>query len=463
MIFVNLTLFYAFMRSIIMKFVVIGGDAAGMSAASRAKRLDPKSEITVFEQTHDVSYSACGMPYNIADPQTPIDKLIVRRAEVFREKQGIDLYLAHRVTAIDRTAKIISGVKQNGQSFECAYDKLLIATGASPIIPSIAGADNKGVLPLKTLDDGRILKDYVGKKSVKRAVIIGMGYIALEMAESLRKREIEVAMVKPRPRILPWMNEELAKIVISELEENNVELHAGYNPVSIEAGDRELTLNCDGLALKSQLILPAIGVTPNSQLAADAGLKLGLHDSISVDRCTRTSDPDIYSAGDCADVFNVITGKKDWVPLALIANRAGRVTADNIFGQKLELQGIAGTSVFKVFSLQVARSGLTVDEAHKHGFDPVEITIESRSRAHGHAGNKTIHVAMVGDKKSGRLLGAQMVGQEGAAHRINSIAVALHNHMTVADFWQTDLAYAPPFSPVWDPLLTAANQLARKL
>jgi NADPH-dependent 2,4-dienoyl-CoA reductase/sulfur reductase-like enzyme len=211
------------------------------------------------------------------------------------------------------------------------------------------------------------------------------------------------------------------------------------------------------------MVLVAIGIHPNSELAADAGLQLGPDGAIAVDRRLRTSDEAIYAAGDCADAIHVVTGQPVWIPLALRANRAGWAVADNVCGKKAELDGVAGTAVFKVFDLEVARSGLTEAQAREAGLDPVAVTIQSRSRAHAHPGSQTIWVHLVGDRSSGRLLGAQMVGPEGVAHRINAVAVALHARLSVATFAQTDLAYAPPFGPVWDPMLTAANQLLKKL
>jgi NADPH-dependent 2,4-dienoyl-CoA reductase/sulfur reductase-like enzyme len=211
------------------------------------------------------------------------------------------------------------------------------------------------------------------------------------------------------------------------------------------------------------LVLVAIGVKPNSALAVESGLETGPKNSIAVKRNMLTSDVDIYAAGDCADAYHVVTGQRTWIPLALRANRAGWAVADSLSGKDIQLDGVAGTAVFKVFDLQVARTGLGVDEAIANGFDPVEVSIESRSRAHSHPGNTTIYAQMVGDKKSGRILGAQMVGYEGVAHRINAVSVALHQKMSVASYSQCDLAYAPPFSPVWDPTLTAANQLLKKM
>jgi NADPH-dependent 2,4-dienoyl-CoA reductase/sulfur reductase-like enzyme len=211
------------------------------------------------------------------------------------------------------------------------------------------------------------------------------------------------------------------------------------------------------------MVLVGIGVNPCSRIAATAGLKLSVQKSIAVDRNLRTSDLNIYAAGDCADAYHVVTGKKTWVPLALRANRSGWAVADNVCGKDVALDGVAGTSVFRAFDFEVARTGLSATEAEKFGFEPVENMIKSGSKAHAHPGNTTIMVNMIGDKKSGRLLGAQMVGTEGVAHRINGPAVALHANMTVGQYCQTDLAYAPPFGPTWDPTLTAANQLLKKM
>jgi len=294
-------------------------------------------------------------------------------------------------------------------------------------------------------------------------IIIGMGYIALEVCEALVARGIGVEMVKPRPTLFPWMNSSLAGVIKEEIESHGVLIHPGQEIQSIARDQDNLKVICKDLILEGQMILVAVGVKPNSEIADRAGLELGPGGSIAVGKDLRTSDEEIFAAGDCADAFHVVTGQKTWIPLALRANRAGWGVADNVTGKRVELEGIAGTAVFKVFDLQVARSGLSLAEAGKYGFDPVENTIKSRSRAHAHPGSLTLYIQMVGDRKSGRLLGAQMVGKEGAAHRIDAIAVALHQKMTVDAFSQCDLAYAPPFSPVWDPMLTAANQLIKKM
>ncbi len=447
-----------------MRFVIIGGDAAGMSAASRCKRNDPDVEVVVLERTSDVSYSACGMPYNLADPARSMDELIVRRAGVFREKQDIDLRLGHDVNSIHRERKTVTGKTSSGDDFELEYDVLMIAAGARPIILDIPGADLPGVLPLKSLDDGRRMKSYIADQKVQSALVIGTGYIGLEMAEALYELGIRTEMAEILPRLLPWMPEEMAQVVKDELEAKDIKLRLGVETKMIERQGEQLKVSfSEGEEATVDMVIMGVGVRPNSELAAEAGLELGPGRAIAVDRHLRTTDSDIYAGGDCADAFNVITGERVWVPLALRANRAGWAVADNVTGSQVELTGIVGTGVFKVLDLEVARTGLSAQEAKRSGFEPMDNSIKSRSRAHAHPGNQTIHINMIADTRTGRLLGAQMVGNEGVAHRINSVAVALHAGMTLAEFAQCDMAYAPPFSPVWDPLLTAGNQLLKKL
>lgn len=446
-----------------MKFVIIGGDAAGMSAASKARRNDSKLEITVLEATTDVSYSACGMPYNIAEADRVMDDLVVRRADVFREKQAVDLRLGHFAQTIDRTHKKVLGLAAGKDDFEVHYDKLLIATGARPVRLDIPGTNLPGVHVLKSLEDGRRIKDFLASRKVKTVLIVGTGYIGLEMADAFHARGIKVVMVDILPRLLPWLPPETAELVKQELEGKGIEVHLEVDINAFQPDGISVRALIDDRELVADMILIAAGIVPNSELAAQAGLDLGPKKSIAVDKFLRTSDRDIYAAGDCADSFHVVTGQRVWIPLALIANRAGWAVADNVTGRHVELTGIVGSAAFKVLDLEVARTGLSFAEARQAGFEPVEASIKSRSRAHAHPGNQTIHVNLIADTKTGKLLGGSIVGKEGAAHRIDSLAVALHAGMRVDQFFQCDMAYAPPFSPVWDPLLTAANQLMKNL
>lgn len=447
-----------------MKFVIIGGDAAGMSAASRAKRQQPEMQVTVLEKTQDVSYSACGMPYNLADAGRSMDELVVRSAQAFREKQNIELFTGHEAKTLDAAKRQVTAVDASGQEHAFAYDRLLIATGGRPIVPDLPGMHLDGVLVLKSLEDGRRIKQYLAQQQVRHAVILGMGYIAMEMCEALHALGVAVEMVKPRPVLLPWLEPQLAEIVRQELMRHDVGVHDGCPVQHIsKAPDGRLQVICADRQITTDMVLVAIGITPNSELAEGAGLELSVGRSIAVDRRLQTSDPHVYAAGDCADAYHVVTQAKTWIPLALRANRSGWAVADHVCGGSVRLEGVAGTGVFRVFDLEVARTGLNPEEARQAGFEPVHITIKTRSRAHAHPGASDIHVSMVGDRGSGLLLGVQMVGREGVAHRINAAAVALHVRLRVAGFSQMDLAYAPPFGPTWDPLLVAANQLQKKM
>lgn len=387
----------------------------------------------------------------------------MRRAEVFREKQGIAVLTGHRAESIDRGRRVVAGTTLEGGPFEQPYDKLLIATGAEAVVPGLPGADLPGVLPLKNLEDGRRIKRLLAAGGVERAVILGMGYIAMEMCETLRGLGIAVDMVKPNPVFMPWLDPELAAAVRAELDTRQVGVHAGKQLEGIEAVKGGLAVRGAGFGFECQLVLVAVGVRPSSGLAREADLELSVAGAVAVDRTLRTSDPDIFSAGDCADAFHVVTGEKTWVPLALRANRAGWAVADAVCGAPTALDGVAGTAVFKVFDLEVARTGLSAAEAQAAGFDPVVAAIKSSTRAHSYPGAAPLYVSAVGDRGTGRLLGMQIVAGDGAAHRINAPAVALHAGLTVAQFAQTDLAYAPPFGPSWDPMLTCATQLLKKL
>jgi len=369
----------------------------------------------------------------------------------------------HSAESIDPQKKSVSGTKSDGMRFEFAYDKLLIATGGAAIRPDLVGFNLPGVVVLKSLADGRKIKQLLKENRVRKAIIIGMGYIALEMCESLVGLNIGVDMVKPNPVFLPWLEPSMSQAVRDELKAKGVGVHAGHTVEGIDQTAGGLQVNCGELTLRADMVLVGIGVAPCSQIAENAGLRLSTNNSIAVDHKLQTSEAHIYAAGDCADAYHVVTGEKTWIPLALRANRAGWAVADNVCGKEARLDGIAGTAVFRVFDFEVARTGLSMPEARKAGFDPVHNMIQSQSRAHSYHGGRPIWVNMIGDKKSGRLLGVQMVGKEGVAHRINGPAVALHNRMTVRDYSQMDLAYAPPFGPTWDPTLTAANQLMKKL
>ncbi|PIE75198.1 MAG: pyridine nucleotide-disulfide oxidoreductase [Deltaproteobacteria bacterium] len=446
-----------------MKILIIGGDAAGMSAASRIKRKYPENEVTVLEATQDVSYSACTMPYSIADPDDDIERLIVRAPEKFKET-GIKLHLGHRVTGIDRKNKKVYGKKDDEKEFEFDYDKLFIATGNRPFMPPVEGLYIKGVFPLKSLEDGRKIDIFLENNNVRKALIIGMGYIGIEMCEALHSRNIEITMVEAGNSLLPWLHKELRSQIEKELEEKNVKYFTGKLVKKIEKKGEVLIVSTGEEFFETDMVIASMGVVPNTEFAVAAGIEPGPSNALKVNEFMQTNDPDIYSAGDCASAKHIVSGKDVWIPLALTANRGGRVAAENITEEKkLKFPGTLGTAVFKAFDYEIARTGLNFAESVDAGFEPVEIIIKTRSKAHTCKNSQKVYINMIGDKKSGKLLGLFMVGKEGVARRINSGAVALHAKMKVKDLADVDTAYAPPFSPVWDPVILAAGELAKKI
>lgn len=450
-----------------MRIVIVGADAAGMSAASQLRRLAPAVEVVVLEKTHDVSYGACGLPYKLR-PDDDVESLVVVSAAQFRAERGIDLRVGHTVTGIDRGARTVSGDGPDGR-FEVGYDKLILATGAAAIVPPIEGLRElglEGVCFLKTLQDGRDLRAALATEP-RRVVIIGGGYIGLEAADNLRELGLEVTVVEALPELLPFLPEGGRARVIEELAAHGVELRVGTRATRVSrddgAGGRLRVDTRPGTPLHADLVIVAVGVRANSDLAAAAGLPLGVGGSIAVDAASVTEDPDVLAVGDCAEALHALTGAATWVPLALRANRAGKLAAFTALGRRREAPPILGTAVFKLFDLAVARTGLTVAEARDAGLEPVAVEVTTGATAHYYRAHTKLQVGLVADRGSGRLVGATLVGPVGSAHRIDTVAAVLHLGATPAQLYDMDLAYAPPFGPAWSPWLTAASVLGKKL
>ena len=465
--------------------VVVGGDAAGMSAASKFKRDAPDREVVVFEKGEWVSYGACGLPYYVKGDVETLEDLVSVPAEAFREERDIDLRTGHEVTAIDRDARTVTVEGPEG-TFEQAYSDLLIATGAHALTPPLDGMDLNGVFTLHDMNDAPRIRQFLGMDTPTASLpdlgygeaaatyaeleapdavaIIGGGYIGIEMAEAFAEHGLTVHLFEMLPHTLQPFGPEAAAVVEDHLREQGVEVHLdtavdgflGDDAVSaVAAGDVEVDVD---------LALVGAGVAPNTDFAEAAGIELGETGAIATDEHGRTNDEHVYAAGDCAEATHVVTGDPDHVPLALTANRAGRAIGATLAGDPTPVGEIAGTAVLKAFDLEVARTGIIDEErAREAGFDPVSVTIDAQSRAHYYPGGQEIQIVLVGDRDSGRVLGASMVGREGVAKRIDTVATALHAEMTVEQLSYLDLAYAPPFSPVWDPVLTAGKVLAGKL
>jgi NADPH-dependent 2,4-dienoyl-CoA reductase/sulfur reductase-like enzyme len=445
------------------RLVVIGGVAAGMSAASRARKLRPDMEILVFEKSGYVSYAACGMPYLISDKVKSANNLVVYDAQFFKEKRGIDVFLHHEVRQIfpqKRIVLILNG--KTGEETEYSYDKLLISTGARPIIPSIKGIDLKGVFTLRILEEGAAIKEYIIQKSPKKGLILGGGYIGMEMAEAFAENGIDVTVVEKMPGILGTMDDEINQVVEEELKVNNVTLIKSKAIVEF-AGDESYISRAvldDGESLDADIALIGAGIRPNSEIAKDAGIELG-RAAIKVNERMETNIPDIYAAGDCAEAYHLVLGRNVHIPLGTTANKQGRVAGENIAGGDSIFPGIVGTATFKVFDLEVGRTGITEKEALNEGIEYSTKVIEHISRAHYYPGASKIRIKLMANSKTGVLLGAQMVGKEGVSQRIDVFATAITAKMTAQEIGDLDLGYAPPFAPVYDPILISANELQK--
>jgi NADPH-dependent 2,4-dienoyl-CoA reductase/sulfur reductase-like enzyme len=452
------------------RFVIIGGDAAGMSAASKARRENPGLEIIVLEKGNWASYGACGLPYYIKGDIKNIQDLVAISPEIFREKRGIDLRLNQEAIRILPEDKELV-VHTRAGDYNLGYDKLLISTGARAIKPKIPGIDANGIFTLRDMDSGKNIKEYLQKNLPESVLIVGGGYIGIEMAEAFHANGLKVYIVELLPHILNSFGTEITAVVENHLK-NYAQLRLGkyvntiietdMGELSVQIKDKKATNYEENIS--TDMVLLATGITPEITIAEEAGITIGETGAIAVDEYGRTNIPGIYAAGDCAEAKHVVTGQPVYIPLALTANRNGRAIGSTIGGSATCLASITGTAVVKVFQLEVATTGIIdIELAEKNGFNPVKVAVDSHSRAGYCPKAKPIKISIIADKKSKRLLGASMAGEEGVVKRIDIIATALSGQFTVEQLENLDLAYAPPFSPVWDPVLTAAKVLNSKL
>lgn len=459
-------------------YVIIGGDAAGMSAASKIKREQPDAHVIVFERESYISYSACGMPYWLAGVVESDRRLIVLTPERARDRRGIDVRIGHEVVGIDSRQKNITVQRlATGETLVQPYAKLLIATGASALKPLINGLDLPGVFTLRKLTDARQIDRFLAEHTARRGVIIGGGYIGLEMAEALHARGLEVTVIELLPQIMPNFDADMVQAVTTHLAEKGVTVLTGLRVRTVEQGQEQLAVLTEPAAnqqggkagIATDLILVATGVRPNSELAKAAGLHLGASNAIWVDDQMRTSAPDVYAAGDCVAHQHLVLNQPAWIPLATSANKGGRIAGENMAGGNATFPGIIGTAVVKVFDYTMAVTGLT-EQAAKHsghfganGEDVGVAVIDENDRAGYWPGVTEIKVKVVFQKSTGRLLGGQIVGKDGVNKRIDILATAIHARMTVMEVGMLDLSYAPPYSPPWDPVQVCANVAAKEV
>lgn len=446
--------------------VVIGGVAAGTSAASQAKRRLPSAEVILLERGSTVSYGACGIPYNLQEPLRPIEDLIAISAERFRSERQIDVRLHHEVLAIEPDARRVRvHDRAQGREYALDYDELIISTGAEPVPLKLPGHDFPGVFLLRELSDGADIKRYLAEHAPRSAIIVGGGYIGMEMAETLRARGLSTRVLEKGPEIVPGFDPQIAQLVRDELAQQEVSVETGIELQAIEwAKDSQLfSVRTDRARFTADLVLVATGIRPNVALAKAAGVRLGESGAIAVDDHQRTNLPHVWAAGDCAEAQHRVTGKSAWIPLGTTANRQGKVAGANAAGGDDRFAGIVGTGVFKVFEMQVARSGLGPSELKKLGIDAVVAGSTQMSRASSVSGGQAIRTVLFVERGSGRLLGAQMAGRDGVGGRIDVYATALTAGMTVQQIEGLDLAYAPPFAPVYDPIAIAATVAKKAL
>ena len=451
------------------RLVVIGGVAAGMSAASSYRRLKPEAEAIVLEKDYFISYGACSLPYYVSDDVKDFQDLISLTPKVATEERGINVLTRHEATGIDFSKKEVS-VKNHNKNEDTiiSYDRLVIATGGLPVKPPLPGIDLQHVFTIRTLLDGIEIKKFIDEwgssKRIMKAIIVGGGYIGMEMCESLRKRGLEVTVIEKMDRVLGTMDKSITDVVEEKIKAEGVKLLKETSVEGFEGSNGTVTgVRTDRGVFDADLVLLAIGARPNTKLAREAGIELGANGAVKVDDYLRTNMPDVYAAGDCAEAKHLVTGKKVYIPLGTTANKQGRIAGENAAGMSNVFEGIVGTAITKVFDLEVARTGLSPLEAEREGYKFFVSTIKGQSRSSAYPSGKRILVSFFVDNETGRFLGAQMVGEEGVAHRIDTLAACLYGRMTVEDVARLDLGYAPPFATVWDPILVAANVAIKKL
>lgn len=440
--------------------VVIGGGAAGMSAASRARRLQPHWTITVFERTSWVSFILCGLPYYVDGLVPDLQQLVAYPPQFFERERRIRMRLHHQVEMIDPQEQVLA-VKDltSGRQFSHRYGKLVLAMGAHALRPSLPGLDLANVFVLHSMDDGWAMRAVLQGGGLERGAIVGAGYVGLEMAEALRQSGLEVLLLEALSQVLPGAEPEVAALVEQELLRHGVVVRKS-DTVSALLGDGRVTaLRTSAGEYPVDFVLLSVGIRPSVSLAQEAGIALGPSGAVAVNDRLETSAPNVYAAGDVAEAWHLLLGRPAWVPLGTTANKQGRIAGENAAGGDARFAGIVGTAAFKVFDLEVARTGLTEAEARAQGFDPIATTVRHRSRARYYPGSSELVLKLVADKRTGKALGGQMVGREGAAKRIDVLATALHAGMTVADLIGLDLSYAPPFATVWEAVQIAARQL----
>lgn len=436
-----------------MKLVIIGGVAGGASAATRARRLSEDAEIVVFERGPDVSFANCGLPYYIGGEIDDRDHLLVASPALLTGRFRLDIRTRTEVVAIDRAARVVRVRRlADGVEYEESYDRVILATGAAPLRPPIPGIDLPGIETLRNLQDVDRIKAAVDR-GVAAAVVVGAGFIGLEVAENLVRRGVDTTVVELQDQILPPLDREMTAPLVGQLAEHGVALRLGQSAEAFEPAASGLRVRLkSGEALEAQLVILGIGVRPENKLAVDAGLKVGARGGIAVDEHMRTSDPEIYAVGDAVEVTGYVTGAPTQIPLAGPANRQGRIAADHIFGRRSHYRGSQGTAIVRVFGRTAALTGETEKTLRRAGISFGKVYVHPNQHAGYYPGARPMTIKLLFEPVNGKLLGAQVVGEDGVDTRINVLATALQARMTVFDLAEAELAYSPQYGSAKDAI-----------
>jgi len=437
-----------------MKVLVIGGVAAGTKTAAKLKRVDRSIQVTIITKDKDISYAGCGLPYYVGGLIESRDELIVNTPQKYAALTGVEVLTGREAVALDSQAKTVRAVNADtGEEEIYTYDACVIATGASAILPDMSGVGLPGVFKLRTPDDAIGLRAFVQEKPVRRAVVAGGGFIGLELAENLKDLGIDVTIVQRPKQLMNPFDADMASFIHNEMRKHGVKLLLGRTVEGFEEkGETIRVLLKDEQPLHADLVVLAIGVTPDTHLAKEAGLQLGIKDSIVVNDRMETSIPDIYAAGDAVMVKHYVTGRDALISLAGPANKQGRIIADNICGGDSHYLGSQGSSVIKVFDLTAATTGINETNARKAGLDVDTVILSPMNHAGYYPGGKVMTMKVVFEKNTYRLLGAQIVGYEGVDKRIDVLSTAIHANLKATSLKDLDLAYAPPYSSAKDPV-----------
>ncbi|WP_214823668.1 FAD-dependent oxidoreductase [Exiguobacterium sp. s28] len=447
-----------------MKLVIIGSVAAGTSVAAKARRNNEDAQITIYDRDYDISYSGCGIPYYVGGEVESRDDLTPRDAAFFKKRYQLDVMTRHNVTAIDADAQTITVENlETGESFTDSYDRLVLATGASSIIPPIPGVDSDNVFPIRNIQNAEATRNFVDATNPKHATIIGAGFIGLEMAEQLKLRGIDVTIIERFPQVMPPLDKDMACRVEDHLEKNGIELMLGETVTELVGdGHVERVVTESGQTIDTDLVILSVGVRPNTELAKSIGVTIGETGAIAINERMETNVKNVYAAGDVAESFSLVTGKPIWRPLGSTANKMGRALGDLITGGDLEHRGILGTGIFKVFGQAVAQTGLSEREARGLGYD-IEVLHNTKPDKPAYMGGKDMTIKAIGDRATRQLLGVQIVGFEGVDKRIDVFVTAITFKAKVDDLFHLDLAYAPPFSTTKDPVMYTGMVLANSM